>query len=374
VDPHGRIPRVTVTLNDIELGELEAALARAACAGLHLLDITVRSCHGETITAYQVAAALAAADRLSPVEFRFGVCPRISCSRSGVYLPSFSRATSIEMNWLRDLTPAASGLPAVERLTLCSENDLRLANLIPRCPSLRVLDLRLDSDSLDSVTSIHSTSVEELHVSRMGGYNKIIDIVAPMLKQLDLTVDTGCADDMIASIWAPAMQKLSWCCHYGNGAASVACIGILWRFWKLKLTAVERGREGTIPWEDDTCLYLPIFSASVRFCSCPFQFSILQPNSILCIFSCELVPQTGGSIFQPDPDASAEWDLAEEIRKIKNTFPDVEFSTLKLDVCLEETGHVFGPLVLSILGINWICQATKKLKIKVHRWSVKVST
>jgi hypothetical protein len=266
-----RIPRVTVALKGIDLGELEAALARAACAGLHLLHITVRSSHDETITAYQVAAALAAADRLSPGELRFDVWQGISCSSSGVYLPRFSRATSIEMNGLRDLSPAASGLPAVERLTLFSKHELRLANLIPRCPSLRVLDLSLDLlDSRVKGLTIHSTSVEELRVSRMQGY--IMDIVAPKLKQLELTVGTRYSDETVEiSIWAPVMEKLSWCCYYRNCVDNdVACNGTLWRLRRLKLRAVK---PGTIPYnmEDDTCLYLPICPTRVRFVAVLFN-------------------------------------------------------------------------------------------------------
>jgi hypothetical protein len=263
------IPSVTVAVKGIDLGELEAALARAACAGLHLLDISIGD--GDKITAYQVAAALAAADRLSPVELRFRVGQRIRSSSSGVYLPRFSRATSIELHWLRDLTPAASGLPAVERLSLSSDHSLRLANLIPRCPSLRVLDLRLDSDSdsLDGGTRIHSTSVEELHVTTLGGYHRIIDIVAPMLKQLELTLDTYFDGEMVAiSIWAPVMEKLSWCCLYYEYSVPV-CNG-WWLYGSLDLRAVQRG---TIPfnWENDTCLHLPIFASRVCFVAVLFN-------------------------------------------------------------------------------------------------------
>jgi hypothetical protein len=73
--------------------------------------------------------------------------------------------------------------------------------------------------------------------------------------------------------------------------------------------------------------------------------------------------------------------LAEEIRKIKNTFPAVEFSTLKLDVSIcmpvelpqiHMTGHVFGPLVLSLLGISWIRRATRRLEINLKRRNVEV--
>ncbi|XP_047049303.1 uncharacterized protein LOC124654337 [Lolium rigidum] len=126
------------------------------------------------------------------------------------------------------------------------------------------------------------------------------------------------------------MEKISWSCKYLD---SSACIGILWRLGRLQLTAVRRRRNDTIPYngEDNTCLYLPIFPAVTG----------MEP---------------------------AEWDLVEEIRKIENTFPAVEFSTLKLEVnIIWKTGHVFGPLVLSLLGISWIRRATRRLEINLKR-------
>jgi hypothetical protein len=68
----------------------------------------------------------------------------------------------------------------------------------------------------------------------------------------------------------------------------------------------------------------------------------------------------------------AKQDLAEEIRRIENTFPAVEFSTLKLDVWTCKTGHIFGPLVLSIIGINWIRKATRRLEIIIERRNIEV--
>ncbi|KAK1628717.1 hypothetical protein QYE76_003032 [Lolium multiflorum] len=332
-----RIPRVTVTLDDIELSDLEAALARAACAGLHLLDIFVPGRYVE-VTSFQVEAVLAAADRLSPVELRFDTCPSIRYSSSGVCLPSFSRATSIEMFGLRELMPAASGLPALERLSFYNEYGLRLGNLIQRCPCLRVLDLDLGltprPPMLDVDLRIHSTSLEELRVKRYRGRDLVIDIMAPMLKKLDLTVLTSYAQDVIAiSIWAPVMEEIFWSCSYVNSSAR---IGILWRLGRLQLTAVQRRRNDTMPYngEDNTCLYLPIF------------------------------PDMTGMV-------PAEWDLVEEIRKIKNTFPAVEFTTLKLEVILWKTGHVFGPLVLSLLEISWIRRATRRLEINLKRRNIE---
>jgi hypothetical protein len=71
---------------------------------------------------------------------------------------------------------------------------------------------------------------------------------------------------------------------------------------------------------------------------------------------------------------AAKRDLAVEISNIRNTFPSVEFSTLKLDVDLYRTGHVIGPLVLSILGIDWIRKATRRLEIIVDRGNIEVRT
>jgi hypothetical protein len=70
----------------------------------------------------------------------------------------------------------------------------------------------------------------------------------------------------------------------------------------------------------------------------------------------------------------AEQDLAEEIRRIENTFPAFEFSTLKLDVNLWKTGHIVGPLVLSIFGINWIRKVARRLEIIVERRNIEVHT
>ena len=87
---------VDVTLNDVPLDSLEAALRRAAGQGVRLLDIRVPE-EGSRLSADSVSSVLCAAAALAPVELRFTLT-QWARGLPSIRLPRFYRATSIEMH------------------------------------------------------------------------------------------------------------------------------------------------------------------------------------------------------------------------------------------------------------------------------------
>ncbi|XBH65607.1 hypothetical protein VPH35_119177 [Triticum aestivum] len=90
------LPVVDVTLNDVPLDSLEAALRRAAGQGVRLLDIRVPE-EGSRLSADSVSSVLCAAAALAPVELRFTLT-QWARGLPSIRLPRFYRATSIEMH------------------------------------------------------------------------------------------------------------------------------------------------------------------------------------------------------------------------------------------------------------------------------------
>ncbi|KAI4996606.1 hypothetical protein ZWY2020_051526 [Hordeum vulgare] len=155
---------VDVTLHDVPLRSLEAALLRAAGPRVRLLDIRVPGNRVRFVAATTVSSVLRAAAALAPVELRLSLTQCVDWTKtqgpSVVELPRFLRATSIQLHGLLlDLSFAdCAGFPLLERLSL-SGCDLDLAALIPCCPRLQAL-------TVDDFT-VHSASLHQLLVKRM---------------------------------------------------------------------------------------------------------------------------------------------------------------------------------------------------------------
>jgi hypothetical protein len=77
-------------------------------------------------------------------------------------LPSFQHATSIKLDAVHMLLelPAETRFPALRTLSL-SGCFIQVAALIPRCPLLQELRIKLPSHEMDYIT-VHSPTLQEL--------------------------------------------------------------------------------------------------------------------------------------------------------------------------------------------------------------------
>ncbi|KAF7111092.1 hypothetical protein CFC21_111141 [Triticum aestivum] len=278
---------------------LQAALGRVSRPppAVSLLEIHVPSQNWpeDGPAAGAVTSLLRAAALLAPEKLVFTFPLDSHLSYAGVDLPCFHRATSIVLEWI-PFVLAGGEYPALQTLSIrgCEVDDL--GALLSLCPHLRALRLIwLGGD--DDRTTVHSTSLQELVMEAM--WARRVDIVAPMLKQL--TVSLHAYEQASISILAPMVEKVSWQCLYQNRTIWFG----LWCLEKLSLQTAEAQEQ------------LP--SLHIHACSCLFDFSNEEAN------------------------------FAEEIEK----HLVADFSALELH--LTTTGHVFGAFVSHLLGLNWIC-------------------
>ncbi|KAF7096933.1 hypothetical protein CFC21_098814 [Triticum aestivum] len=315
------------TFRDLALHSLQSALDSLVHAPgvLFLLDI-----HSEVPPpvprrellyylqyAAGVSSLLRAAAGLSPVELRFNVSlgplarltpDLLLCYPPKVDLPCFHRATSIDLSGLElelDLSlladPPASCymFPALEVLSF-SRCCVDVADLLLHCPRLRVLRA---TDCLLG-EAIRSASLQGLVLEIKTGS---VDIEAPTLKQLTLSLDTR--RELRLSILAPMVEKVLWLCHYSKVAAGIG-------LWGLAMVRLETESNALCLWMD--CLH-------------SFSFS------------------------------RTELSLAQEIEKhlvvCNFSVLDLHFNSFKT------SGHAFGAFVFRLLAIHRIRTATKILKI-----------
>ncbi|KAM0829183.1 hypothetical protein ACQ4PT_067042 [Festuca glaucescens] len=313
----GRCPRLRVLgvvfRGVLHLRALKAALAAleaaAAALGLTLsLGVDSRSTHNFDARGFDDLLRAMARISVQKLVFTHHFGSRIEAN-----LPCFQRAMSIEMD-LKNVcfTALLDGeFSALERLSIsegCSIVDL--STLLSRCPCLRVLKVAMATGDV----TVHSASVQDLHVhSNTECHN--IDIVTPMLKKLELEVSAGSGRELSVSISAPMVEKVSWKRRYTTSA-------VMFGFWRLKCASLESGQEL------DTC----------------------DPRvHALCLhISCIVSGRLGSRPI-----------LAKEMEKLLIT----NFSVLDLRLCT--CGHIFGALVLRILGMERIRAATEKLKIVI---------
>uniref|UniRef100_A0ACD5WFE2 Uncharacterized protein n=1 Tax=Avena sativa TaxID=4498 RepID=A0ACD5WFE2_AVESA len=331
-----RLPDLTFRdLAPVPLLRALASLQSSAVVGpgVSLLDICVpAAAFDKFVLEGRVSSLLDAAAGLSPVELRLAVPPMII--KVQVKVPHFHRVTSIELHGL-DLAfadspslflcaastdPQKDIFPALERLSLSACN-VDLPDLVLRCPRLRVL--RETGDPQYTVINIRSASLQELDMENETPFMEHIHIDTPALKQLGLSLGTGCGVTVDVSILAPLLEKVSWrCCYY------TVVVGLpRWGLFKVALKPAESSVE------DAHLQQLP----SVHVLSLYWFYHIS-----LCF-----------------PEEAAE--LTTEIEK----HMIIHFSVLELH--FKTRGHAFGASALQILGMRRIRTATRSLKIVLVR-------
>ncbi|XBI13666.1 hypothetical protein VPH35_140375 [Triticum aestivum] len=257
-----------------------------------------------------INSLLRAAARLDPEKLDFRLPSGLIDRTLAVDLPCFQRATSIALD-LSPITlavPAGADFPALETLSLarCSTD---LDALLSCCPRLRTLRLSTASD-----IRVNSPSLQELVVCCETSVTRHVDIVAPALKQLAISLT---AVDLSISVLAPMVEKVSWHCLYFGPRIVFG----LWGLNKVQLQSAERQGE---------------------------------PSS-LCIYACAF-----SGFFRAQAG-----HFKQEIEK----HMVAAFSGLELH--LTARGHAFGALVFHLLRMNRIRTATRRLKVVLERSTFK---
>ncbi|CAM0901704.1 unnamed protein product [Alopecurus aequalis] len=271
----------------------------------------------------------AAAGLSPPPEFHLALRGDLA-SAADADLPGFHRTTSIQL-YAQNLRLTMSGAyPKLQKLTL-SGCCVDVAAVLLRCPCLRVL--RVNEASLDvRIINIQSRSLQKLSVRAKRGWHiwtDYINVEAPMLEQLAVSICTGTAD-LSVSVVAPILDKLSWECSYDTRIAGLAG----WGLSKVRLYAADSFGQRVV-----TSLQLSnAYLLSLQM-SCDWNKS--EPN------------------------------FMNQIEKHLVT----DFSILDLTMGCKYTkgsaGHVFGPFVLHLLAMPRFCNATRRLQIHFLRPEVK---
>uniref|UniRef100_A0A8I7B3U8 FBD domain-containing protein n=1 Tax=Hordeum vulgare subsp. vulgare TaxID=112509 RepID=A0A8I7B3U8_HORVV len=285
---------------------------------------------------------------LSPVELRLALPRNLQVSCMDATLPSFHRATSIDLRARAlhlivfakpyALTSGCWYVPfrSLERLSL-SGCHIDLATLIPFCPRLRVL--RVNTTGLIDMGSItvHSASLEELVVEHGNRWTRrthiTVSVHSPVLKRF--TASFHACGNIEVSILAPMVEKVSWRCSYARPMCRLG----LWGLSEVGLndTQETHGQTDTDSGRD-ACVQLP----SVH------------------VLSLHISP-----VQDPVSFPDAELSFAAEIDKHMVT----NFSGL--DLHLGTKGHVFGAFVMHLLGMHRIRASLRNFKIVLLRSEVK---
>ncbi|KAL6639238.1 hypothetical protein ACP70R_022968 [Stipagrostis hirtigluma subsp. patula] len=320
----GEVDRISALPDDIllhVLARLRCARAAAATSLVsrrwrslwrHLPELSFREISPEALLAAlaQVARAELSAcpSSTSTLALRLIVWGHWKDRGIPVEVPCFRRAESIRLGvWNLYLTlPAQAGEFAVlERLCVIGCPGINAAELISLCPRLVILELR-NCWSLGRIV-VHSPIIEELALCDTA-WIRGIDIVAPVLKKF--TLRTYMARDYSVSFSAPSVEDLSWSCLCDFQRVG---IGEMWRLRHL-----------------DLCKEKNIYSLSL----------IIE------------IPQNKantGHIRIP-----AGRSLMQDVVQLP------EFSALKLSLATD--GHIFGAMVLNLLGV---CTSIKRLTVDI---------
>ncbi|KAL6639274.1 hypothetical protein ACP70R_023004 [Stipagrostis hirtigluma subsp. patula] len=302
-----RLPELT--FHRIAADPLDAALARVARPAPSLLYVDVFYHH--TLELARVSSLLRAAAALAPMELVFNAYA--GWAAQPCELPCFGFTTSITLKVYRVLfsLPPAGGFPALESLHL-EDCDADLNELLPRCPRLRKLWISICH--FNSVT-INSASLEDLVVFAHFQIRHI-EIMAPALKKLYLDAHHGISDEFSLSLSVPALEDLTWKCE----CRALICnrFGVVWRLWNMELR------------------------------SCPQPGEHTQMAHVLSL-------NLETDVLSGDGTRNFEQDISR--------FLISDFSILEL--ALAPRGHVYGAIVLHLLGLRTSIQ---KLVVKLDRY------
>uniref|UniRef100_A0A453CZX0 F-box domain-containing protein n=2 Tax=Aegilops tauschii subsp. strangulata TaxID=200361 RepID=A0A453CZX0_AEGTS len=331
-----RLPSLTLSLHDLPFGSIQTALHRAARPGVYIYHLNIRVAgQAGMIGSGSFSSLLLNAASLSPVELRLALPRNLQVSCMDVTLPSFHRATSMDLR-ARALHLTVFAKPhavsngcyvpfrSLERLSL-SGCHIDLATFIPFCPRLRVLQVNTTGLIDMGNIAIHSASLEELVVEHGNRWTRRahVSVDSPVLKQL--TASFHACGNIGVSILAPMLDKVWWRCSY---AKPIYGLG-LWGLSEVGFNT-DAGR--------GACVQLPSVHVLSLHIS-PVQDSVSFPN--------------------------ADLSFAAEIDKHMVT----NFSGL--DLHLSTKGHMFGTFVLHLLGMHRIHTALRNLKIVLLRSEVK---
>ncbi|CAL5086686.1 unnamed protein product [Urochloa decumbens] len=323
-----RLPEFT--FHHIVPTHLDATLAMVARPAPSLLDIQFNH---HSLEPARVSSLLRAAAALAPAEFV--LCVAGATQSDPVELPCFDRTASIKLDLYHvslTLTPAG-GFPALESLHL--ENcHIDVADMLPLCPRLRELwTLDWSSDSV----MIHSEALEDLAVYATWQIRHI-NIVAPAVKTLYLVAHYGISKEFILSFSAPAVEDLTWKCE--SQAISYR-FGVIWRMWSLTFSF-------------STCLQ-PF--GNTELASNSNSVSLQSQHRRIGVLSLNL--ETNVHV----------GDAAMAFEQVIYRFQVIEFSILELD--LTQRGHVYGAIVLYLLGL---CTSIQRLKVTLDAYEIAVVT
>jgi hypothetical protein len=199
-----------LSFRDIPSDAANAALHQVACPSLSRLEIEIPEEH-RIMDPARVSALLHAAARLAPAVLVVDLWGHCKDRDFPIEIPSFQRATSIKLRVVNlYLTLPAADIdefPLLERLSVAGCRFDGMAELVTRCPHLRVLEV-CGCWGLDTV-KIHSPTIEELVLDNNGVLGNL-DVVAPVLEQFRLQATMGRDFNVLFS--APMVRYLWWWC------------------------------------------------------------------------------------------------------------------------------------------------------------------
>ncbi|CAM0908784.1 unnamed protein product [Alopecurus aequalis] len=315
---------------NIPFRSVKTALGAIRTAGgeVALLDIRVAR------ATRQVTALLRSAAWLRLEELVLDVPSDLRNMFMHVDLPCFDRTTFISLSIGNGMYPAelrfprvgAGGqhmFPALTTLVLSGYYvDDGLAALLPHCPRLRVLRYAVRNvwtSREDYAVTVHSATLRELVVEERTDLSRV-DIATPMLNQLTLScVATGDLNTVL--IVAPMAEKVSWCCCH-RIPTGFGC----WRLEMVSLTS-------------------PAPAAETR--RRPWLLSIHARKGI-----------ASGKLWMHKVNR-----LEKEVEKHLQLQVATDISVMDLELHLNSAGHVYGALVLHLLGIRRIRMALRRLKL-----------